>query len=103
MLTALASLVTGKPVKRNLAMTGEVTLRGLVLPVGGIKEKVLAANRSGIKQIILPKENQNDLDEIPEKIRKQTTFHLVSRMDGVLEIALGLNHKGSTQQKNRKK
>ncbi|MBW2022698.1 MAG: endopeptidase La [Deltaproteobacteria bacterium] len=93
MLTALASLLTGKPVKSKIAMTGEVTLRGSVLPVGGIKEKVLAANRSGIKEIILPKENQNDLDEIPQKIKKRTKFHLVNRMDEVLNIALGLNHR----------
>ncbi len=102
MLTALASLLTGKPVKSKLAMTGEVTLRGSVLPVGGIKEKVLAANRSGIKEIILPKENQNDLDEIPDKIKKQTKFHLVSRMDEVLEIALGLNHRGRKRNAKRK-
>jgi len=93
MLTALASLLTKKPVKPWLAMTGEVTLRGTVLPVGGIKEKVLAASRSGIKEIILPKENQKDLDEIPEKIRKQIKFYPVNRMEEVLEIALGLNHK----------
>ena len=101
MLTALASLLTGKPVKSKLAMTGEVTLRGSVLPVGGIKEKVLAANRSGIKEIIIPRENQNDLDEIPEKIKKQTKFHLVGRMDEVLQIALGLNHRGKPKRNNR--
>jgi len=100
MLTALASLLTGKPVKSKLAMTGEVTLRGSVLPVGGIKEKVLAANRSGIKEIIIPKENQNDLDEIPEKIKKHTKFHLVTRMDEVLEIALGLNHRKTGSNKS---
>ncbi len=102
MLTALASLVTGKPVKPRLAMTGEVTLRGSVLPVGGIKEKVLAASRSGIREVILPKDNKNDLDDIPEKIKKQMTFHLVSRMDEVLQIALGLNGRPG-KYKNRKK
>jgi len=88
MLTALASLLTARPVKPKLAMTGEATLRGSVLPVGGIKEKVLAASRSGIKQVILPQGNKNDLDDIPEKIKKQLTFHLASKMDEVLELAL---------------
>ncbi len=88
MLTALASLITGRPVKPRLAMTGEATLRGSVLPVGGIKEKVLAANRFGIKHIILPRGNRKDLDEIPDKVRKQLTFHLVEKMDDVLKLAL---------------
>ena len=88
MLTALASLLTSRPVKPKLAMTGEVTLRGSVLPVGGIKEKILAANRNGIKHIILPLGNKNDLDEIPEKIKKQLTFHQVNKMDEVLKLAL---------------
>jgi len=88
MLTALASLLTSRPVKPRFAMTGEATLRGSVLPVGGIKEKVLAASRSGIKHVILPQGNKNDLDEIPEKIKKQMTFHLASKMDEVLELAL---------------
>jgi ATP-dependent Lon protease len=88
MLTALASLLTSRPVKPKFAMTGEATLRGSVLPVGGIKEKVLAASRSGIKHVILPQGNKNDLDEIPEKIKKQMTFHLTSKMDEVLELAL---------------
>ena len=87
-LTALASLLTCRPIKSDVAMTGEVTLRGAVLPVGGIKEKVLAASRSGIKHIILPERNKNDLEEIPEKIRDHLEFHLVKKMDEVLEIAL---------------
>ena len=87
-LTALASLLTCRPIKSDVAMTGEVTLRGAVLPVGGIKEKVLAASRSGIKHIILPERNKNDLEEIPEKIRDHLQFHLVKKMDEVLEIAL---------------
>jgi ATP-dependent Lon protease len=69
-------------------MTGEVTLRGAVLPVGGIKEKVLAASRSGIRHIILPERNRNDLEEISEKIKEQLQFHLVRKMDEVLAIAL---------------
>jgi ATP-dependent Lon protease len=88
MLTALASLLTSRPVKPKFAMTGEATLRGSILPVGGIKEKVLAASRSGIKHVILPQGNKDDLDEIPEKIKKQMTFHLASKMDEVLELAL---------------
>ncbi|MBW1789033.1 MAG: endopeptidase La [Deltaproteobacteria bacterium] len=88
MLTALASLLTARPVKPKVAMTGEATLRGTVLPVGGIKDKVLAARREGMTQIILPDGNRNDLDDIPENIRKQLTFHLVSRMDEVLNLAL---------------
>jgi ATP-dependent Lon protease len=87
-LTALASLLTCRPIKSDVAMTGEVTLRGAVLPVGGIKEKVLAASRNGIKHIILPERNKNDLEEIPEKIKGHLEFHLVKKMDEVLEIAL---------------
>ena len=88
MLTALASLLTCRPIKSDIAMTGEVTLRGSVLAVGGVKEKVLAANRSGIKHIILPDKNRKDLEEIPEKIKKKMNFHLVRKMEEVLEIAL---------------
>jgi ATP-dependent Lon protease len=88
MLTALASLLTTRPVKPKLAMTGEATLRGNVLPVGGIKDKVLAASRGGIKHVILPEGNRDDLDDIPKNIRKRLTFHLVSRMDEVLDLAL---------------
>ena len=88
MLTALASLLTDKTVVRDLSMTGEITLRGQVLPVGGIKEKVLAAHRAGIKQIILPKWNEKDLEEVPRKVRKAIRFHFVETMDEVLKIAL---------------
>lgn len=88
MFAALASLLTCRPIKDKLAMTGEVTLRGSVLPVGGIKEKVLAARRNGIKEIILPKNNKNDLEEIPEKIKNDLNFHLVGRMEEVLQLAL---------------
>ncbi|MGE5842795.1 MAG: endopeptidase La [Deltaproteobacteria bacterium] len=87
-LTALASLLTCRPIRSDVAMTGEVTLRGAVLPVGGIKEKVLAASRNGIKHIILPERNKNDLEEIPEKIKDHLEFHLVKKMEEVLEIAL---------------
>ena len=72
-------------------MTGEITLRGSVLPVGGIKEKVLAASRSGIRHVILPKENRHDLEDLPEKVRRQISFHAVSRMKEVLDLALNEN------------
>ncbi len=88
MLTALASLLTGKTVKKDLAMTGEITLRGLVLPVGGIKEKVLAAHRAGIKTIILPKWNKKDMVDIPQKVQKDMQFYFVDDMLEVLKIAL---------------
>jgi ATP-dependent Lon protease len=88
MATALASLLTGVPVRGDVAMTGEITLRGKVLPIGGVKEKVLAAYRFGTKTIVLPRENERDLSEIPEDIRKAMTFHLVGEMDQVLDIAL---------------
>lgn len=88
LLAALASLLTARAVKPKMAMTGEITLRGSVLPVGGIKEKVLAASRSGIRHVILPKDNRNDLEDLPQKVRKQITFHEVGRMDEVLDLAL---------------
>jgi ATP-dependent Lon protease len=86
--TALVSAFTRTPVRVNLAMTGEVTLRGRVLPVGGIKEKVLAAFRVGIREVILPAENEKDLEEIPDEVRETMQFHLVDHMDEVLEKAL---------------
>lgn len=88
MATAMASALTGVPVKSDLAMTGEITLRGRVLSVGGIKEKVLAAHRAGIKTIILPKENEKNLEEIPLNIRRKIKFIMVEHMDGVLQEAL---------------
>jgi len=89
-LTALVSLLTGKTIKKDLAMTGEITLRGQVLPVGGVKEKVLAAHHAGIKTIIMPKWNKKDLEEdIPEKVRKEIQFHFVDQMMEVLKIAIG--------------
>ena len=88
MLTALASLLTNKPVKKDLAMTGEITLRGQVLPVGGIKEKVLAAHRAGIKTLVIPKFNAKDLEDIPKKVQKDIEFHFVDKMRDVLKLAL---------------
>ncbi|MDO5106053.1 MAG: endopeptidase La [Capnocytophaga sp.] len=88
MLTSLLSLFTQKRVKKHLAMTGEITLRGKVLPVGGIKEKILAAKRAGIKEIILCKDNEKDILEIKEEYLKGLTFHYVTNMDEVIKIAL---------------
>ncbi|WP_054032867.1 endopeptidase La [Desulfatitalea tepidiphila] len=88
MLTALVSLLTNRKIRKDLAMTGEITLRGQVLQVGGIKEKVLAAHRAGIKTIIMCKENEKDLIDIPEKVKNDITFHFVSKMMDVLKIAL---------------
>ncbi|HPF43219.1 MAG TPA: endopeptidase La [Syntrophomonadaceae bacterium] len=86
--TALASAMTGTPVRNDVAMTGEITLRGRVLPIGGVKEKVLAAHRAGIKTIILPEENKKDLNEVPGNVRKKMRFVLVSHMDEVLAETL---------------
>lgn len=88
MATALASSLSNHPVKKDVAMTGEITLRGRVLPVGGIKEKVLAAHRAGIKKVILPKDNKRNLEDVPPQIRKKMEFVLVEHMDEVLAQAL---------------
>jgi ATP-dependent Lon protease len=88
MATALASLMTGIAVRGDVAMTGEITLRGKVLPIGGLKEKVLAAYRFGTKTVVIPRDNERDLSEIPDDIKATMTFHLVDNMDEVLEIAL---------------
>jgi ATP-dependent Lon protease len=88
MFTALVSLLTGIRVRHDVGMTGEISLRGRVLPIGGLKEKVLAAHRAGIKRIILPERNKADLDEIPAEVKSDLEFVLASRMDQVLEAAL---------------
>jgi ATP-dependent Lon protease len=90
MFSALASLVIGKTVDPDLAMTGEITLGGAVLPVGGIKEKILAAHRAGIKKVILPKENEQDLNDVPEDVRSELTFILAATVEDVLTAALGI-------------
>ncbi len=87
LLAALVSLLSGRAVKKGLALTGEITLRGDILPVGGIKNKVLAAHRAGLKEIILPAQNAGDLEEIPESVRRDLTFHPVERLDQALEVA----------------
>lgn len=89
--TALASLVLGKPVDSKLSMTGEITLSGQVLPVGGIKEKVIAAHRSGIEKVLLPRENQKDVEDIPEEVRNELTFVFVDTIEDVLKEALGVD------------
>ena len=94
--TAMVSALTSIPVKRNVAMTGEITLRGRVLPIGGLKEKVLAAHRAGIDTIIIPGDNKKDLDEIPDVIRKKIKFVVAEDMETVLNTALGKNrHKNA--------
>ncbi len=99
MLTAVTSLLTGIPVNPKIAMTGEITLRGTVMPVGGIKEKVLAALRAGIKETILPEKNKKDLEDIPDHVKKQMTFHWVSTMDEVLQLSLGVKKKPRKEKK----
>jgi ATP-dependent Lon protease len=88
MLSALVSLLTGVRVRHDVAMTGEITLRGRVLPIGGLKEKVLAAHRAGVKRVIVPERNRADLEEVPDEIKKTLEFVFVSKMDQVIEAAL---------------
>jgi ATP-dependent Lon protease len=93
--TSLVSLISGRKVKPHVGMTGEITLRGQVLPIGGVKEKVLAAHRNGLRTVILPKRNQNDLDDVPEEIKKSMNFIFVETVDEVLDAALAPNGKRS--------
>src|SRR5207245_9901 len=88
MVTALASLLSDRPVKHTVGMTGEVTLQGRVLPIGGLKQKALAAHAAGLTDVILPERNRGDLDEIPEEVRGQMTFHPVMTVQEVLDRAL---------------
>ena len=98
MATALVSAMSGRPVRKDVAMTGEITLRGRVLPIGGVKEKVLGAHRAGITTIILPKDNEADIEDIPEDVRKQLSFNCVNTLDEVFAIALvPVNSSVSTQ------
>lgn len=90
-LTSMASLFTGKPVSPKIAMTGEITLRGAVTPVGGIKEKIIAAHRAGIERVILAKRNERDLKDVPAEVKEKMTFHLVDNVGDVLKFALGLD------------
>ena len=93
MVTSIVSAITEIPVDKNVAMTGEVTLRGLVLPIGGLKEKLLAAHRAGIKKVLIPEENQKDLTEVPDSIKKNMEIIAVKNVDEVLKIALTKNLK----------
>jgi len=88
MATAIASVLTDCPVRRDIAMTGEITLRGRVLPIGGLKEKLLAAHRAGIKTVLIPKDNVRDLDLLPERVRTELEIIPVTSMDEVLDEAL---------------
>ena len=90
LLTPIASLVTGRAVDSELAMTGEISLRGAVLPVGGIKEKFLAAHRAGIKRVILPKENAKDLDEVPDDVKSDLEFITVETVEDVIKETIGI-------------
>ena len=98
-LTAVTSLLTGVAVNPKFAMTGEITLRGTVMPVGGVKEKVLAAMRAGIRETILPEKNKKDLEDIPDSVKEQMTFHWVSTMSEVLQLSLGITKKPRKPQK----
>jgi ATP-dependent Lon protease len=88
MTTAVASLVTGRPVKANVGMTGEVTLQGRVLPIGGLKQKLLAAHRAGLTDVVIPAGNEADLEDVPENVRELLTVHPVNDVRDVLELAL---------------
>jgi len=101
MATALASLISGRPVRSEVGMTGEITLRGQVLPIGGVKEKVLAAHRAGLKTVILPKRNEKDLDDLPEEVRQQLRFVFAERIEDVLEAALESPNSRNTHGQNR--
>ncbi len=92
MTTALASLLSGRPVRHTVGMTGEVTLQGRVLPIGGLKQKVLAAHAAGLTDVIIPERNRGDLDDVPEEVREQLTFHPVMTVNEVLELALEPEH-----------
>ncbi|MDU7245451.1 MAG: S16 family serine protease, partial [Clostridiales bacterium] len=87
MTTAMVSALNGQKIKKDVAMTGEITLRGKVLAVGGIRDKVIAAHRSGCRTILLPVDNKDDIDEIPESVRKDLTFHLCHRIEDVFQHA----------------
>lgn len=97
MATAIASILTERPVRSDIAMTGEITLSGTVLPIGGVKEKVLAAKRAGIKTVILPLRNKNDIGEIDKQLRKGMKFVFVENIDKVLKLALTDKSKKKTK------
>jgi ATP-dependent Lon protease len=88
MVTAFVSLLSGRPVKHTVGMTGEVTLQGRVLPIGGVKQKVLAAHAAGLTDVVLPERNRGDVDDVPEEIREAMSFHFAMTIDEVLAVAL---------------
>jgi ATP-dependent Lon protease len=88
MTTAIVSLLTGRPVRPEVGMTGEVTLRGRVLPIGGVKQKVLAAHRAGLSEVVLPSRNEPDIEDVPPAVRDAMTFHFASDVGDVLRLAL---------------
>jgi ATP-dependent Lon protease len=92
MTTAMVSLLTGRPMRHTVAMTGEVTLQGLVLPIGGVKQKVLAAHRMGLTEVILPRRNEKDVDDVPQSVRDQMTFHFAGRVEEAISVALEPAH-----------
>ena len=96
MATAIASLVRGLPVSDEIGMTGEITLTGQVLPIGGVREKVLAAQRAGLHRVILPSENEPDLDELPADTRRELEFVLVDSIEQVFDVAFSPNGNGAT-------
>jgi ATP-dependent Lon protease len=97
MFTALASLLLNRPARADVAMTGEITLRGLVLPIGGLKEKTLAAKRAGIREVIVPKRNEKDMPDVPDEVRETLKFHFVENIDDVLRVALGTSKAAKTK------
>jgi ATP-dependent Lon protease len=103
MATALVSLISGRKVKSNVGMTGEITLRGQVLPVGGIKEKILAAHRNGLRTVILPKRNEPDLEDVPDEVKESMKFVLADNVDEVLNAALEIPLKGTDRKDGDKK
>jgi ATP-dependent Lon protease len=106
MAAALVSLVSGRKIKPKVGMTGEITLRGQVLPIGGVKEKILAAHRNGLRTVILPKRNEQDLDDVPEEIKKSMKFIFVETVDEVIKSSLETprkNSKSKTSTNTKKK
>jgi len=96
MTTAFVSLLTGRRVRSTVGMTGEMTLQGKVLPIGGVKQKVLAAHRAGLTEVIVPARNQGDLDDVPDQIREDMTFHVAARIDEIVGWALEAEHESVT-------
>ncbi len=100
MTTALASLASGRPVRSSVGMTGEVTLQGKVLPIGGVKQKLLAAHRAGLTDVIIPKRNEPDLDDVPASVREELRVHPVADVSEVLAIALEPAHDAATAEQS---